>query len=276
MNAHRTGSFPLAAAFAFPILTATQGQGATVISDDFSANILSAYTNPSRPSSRSAFTYDTANQRVNGDTTGNAQSVMANNTSFGNSGADPGFNLSFDFLTANGMNTAVNFATVAVLGISDDTLTFTDDGIGFEFEIRGEFRTGGAPSGVTLRLSSYDSSSRVSRAESVLIPRLADGTWHTMSLNVSRDGLTNGYGVQGQVTTQADPGTVIQSISDTVTHADLSAASDLFAGLGVGINGNSGGAIAADNFSVVPVPEPSAALLGGLGCLLIGRRRRRR
>jgi hypothetical protein len=34
------------------------------------------------------------------------------------------------------------------------------------------------------------------------------------------------------------------------------------------------GASAADNFTIIPIPEPSAALLGGLGVLLLLRRRR--
>ncbi len=267
-------SLPLVAFSVIPVLIPSQTNAATVITDDFSSNTLTNYTNPA--GGRVAFTYDATNERLNGGTTGNDRSSIAHNTSFGNFGSDTGFRLRFDFLTAPaGGNTAINFANVARLGFSSTANTFSNDGIGFELEIRAEQRSGGSPAEQALRLRGYGSGgTQFLSVTNALIPKFADGTWHTVTLEVVSNGTLNGFDYLTKVTTQADPATTIDMISGNTVSADVTNAAGLFAGFGTGINGNSGGSIAADNFSVVPIPEPSVALLAGIGSLLICRRRR--
>ncbi len=266
-------SLPLVAFSVIPVLIPSQTNAATVITDDFSSNTLTNYTNPA--GGRFAFTYDATNDRLNGSTTGNDRSSIAHNTSFGNFGSDTGFRLSFDFLTApGGGNTAINFANVARLGFSSTANSFSDDGIGFELEIRGE-NNGNSGAQQALRLRGYGSGgAQFLSMENALIPKFADGTWHTVTLQVVKNGTLNGFDYLTKVTTQADPATTIDMISGSTVSADVANAAGLFAGFGIGINGNSGGSIAADNLSVVPIPEPSVALLAGIGSLLLCSRRR--
>lgn len=258
------------------LLGVSTGSASIILSDDFSTNTLSNYTNPS--GGRTAFSYDTANQRVNGDATPNNADrtyAMAHNTSIGNFGTHPNIIVSVDFLTSSLTdNTATSNA--AAVGVSTSTSGWYGTYTGFEAVVRKDGGASAAHHRLRIRRDG-GSTDQLFQAAADAFTLNAD-TWYTLRYSITDLG-GGSYAMDASVWTTDPTPTMVPGaqITGNISHSVLTSSSNLFAGLSIH-NGRSAtayirGSIAADNFLVV-VPEPGTLSLLALGGLITLRRRR--
>lgn len=247
------------------------GAQAAIISDDFSANTLAYYTNPS--GGREAFVYDSGNGRVNQDSTvsTNAVTAMAHNTSIGSfTGTGGNFTLTMDVLmgSVTWNNLAIN---PGAIGVSTTAAGWQNDGTGFEMTLR----SGGSSSTGRIRLRTYDSITPATMVENVdgTTFALAASGWYRLSLDINETA-ANTFSITSSVTRLSD-NTVLRTFAVTgITNAGLGN-QDVYAGLAAGRSTTSStiGGVAADNFIVIPEPA-STILLAIVGLAMVLRRRK--
>jgi len=262
----------LAAATAIIVPAPVEAQ---LISDDFSSDTLSDYTNPS--GGRDSYTYNATDEWVD-NSLANSESAMANNTTIGSFDDHGTITLSIDFLTVPSFVNSNNNNTAGI-GVSTVAADFFSNFVGIEATVRtldteeNEVHF--------LRIRGEGDSARHGELVGSNFDLTVD-TWYTLSLAITH---TSGfdYSVDATVfdrTTSAEVGSLDGTLDMSAgTGTDLNASDDLFAGLATqSVHDGSGfeaGALAADNFVVVPEPSSALLLLGGGAFLTLLAMRRR-
>jgi hypothetical protein len=105
---------------------------------------------------------------------------------------------------------------------------------------------------------------------------LANGNWSRIEMQVVRNTTSSVWDITAKLFDLGPNGTTTPNLLGTLNAADSTLYSDtsVYAAFKLKNVIGGAGASAADNFTIIPIPEPSAALLGGLGVLLLLRRRR--
>lgn len=256
---------------------------ASILIDHFSTDSLAHYQNPTQ--SRTAFTYDAANQRVNMPSA--VTYAMAYATTIGTF-EQPGssYTFSVDFLTDN-MDRISNNNTAAV-GFSTTTNGFYTNNsalaphVGMEVSVRSLSTL--ALKQHILRIRGEGGSARHGEItlSSSLAFELAANAWHRLVFTVTRDGNTSNYNLSAQVLDANGDQLTNAYLSGSINMASNANATPLlstdhlfagFAGARAAQSGFSTGSNAMDNFVVIPEPASLAFVsLGGLA--MLARRRR--
>lgn len=244
---------------------ASLANAAVVINDDFSADTLANYTTTP---GRAQFAYDGTNDRVNNPVSGNTVAIMTHESSVGQFTANSTtVTMAFDFLKASdATDTASNNG---VLSLSDGLSYLGSPTNGFDVTAKGN----GVGTGF-LRLRMNDSSTGQLSSSTFAF---TGNTWYTMNLTVAQAASASDFSVSASIALRDTPFTTLATIATTtVTNTQITDLEALYAGFGVGISTltDGRGGIAADNFKVDFIPEPSSVMLLGLASLGLARRRR--